>query len=82
MVLMIPVIALLALPLSRVNPREGRFTRLIPGMLLCFLYLGSLSAAKTSLQQGNLPQAVGLWWLHGLFLAIAFILNFIQKKVR
>ncbi|MDA1299132.1 MAG: LPS export ABC transporter permease LptF [Proteobacteria bacterium] len=82
MVLMIPVIALLALPLSRTNPRQGRFTRLIPGMLLCFLYLGSLSAAKTSLQQGNLPQAIGLWWLHGVFLAIAFVLNMMQMKAR
>lgn len=70
-VLMIPVIALLAIPLSRVNPRQGRFTRLVPAVVLCFLYVIALSSARSGMERGNLPLGPGLWWIHGIFIAIA-----------
>ena len=38
LVLMIPILVLLAVPLGRVEPRDGRFSRVAPGVLLCFLY--------------------------------------------
>ncbi len=68
--LMLPILALMAIPLSRVNPRQGRFTRLVPGMLLCFLYLVSLSAARSELERGGLPLEYGLWWIQGIFMAV------------
>ena len=71
MVVMIPILALIAVPLSRVNPRQGRLSKLMPGMFLCFLYIGSLAAAKTGIERGNIPLALGLWWIHGIFLFIA-----------
>ncbi|MDG2070373.1 MAG: LPS export ABC transporter permease LptF [Pseudomonadales bacterium] len=73
MVVMIPILALIAVPLSRVNPRQGRLSKLMPGMFLCFMYVGSLSAAKTAIERGNIPLELGLWWLHGIFLMIAFM---------
>ena len=74
-VLMIPVVALLAVPLSRVNPRQGRFIKLIPGMSLCFMYVASLSGGKAAMERGDVPMEYGLWWIHGVFLAIALALN-------
>ena len=71
MVVMIPILALIAVPLSRVNPRQGRLSKLMPGMFLCFLYVGSLAAAKTGIERENIPLALGLWWIHGIFLFIA-----------
>ena len=68
--LMLPVLALMAVPLSRVNPRQGRFTRLVPGMLLCFLYVVSLSAARSELERGGLPLEYGLWGIQGIFIAV------------
>ncbi len=69
-ILLVPVIALLAIPLSRVNPRQGRFTRLVPAMILCFVYIVALSGAKSAVENGNVPPAVGLWGVHVVFLLI------------
>ena len=74
MIVMIPIIALMALPLSKVNPRQGRFTRLVPGMILCFLYIIALSSARSSLGRGDLPVEAGMWWVHGIFLFIIVLL--------
>ena len=73
LVLMIPVIALLAIPLSRVNPRQGRFTRLVPAMVLCFLYVVALSAGKSGIEREDLPAGLGLWWIHGIFVLITIL---------
>jgi lipopolysaccharide export system permease protein len=73
-VLLIPVIALLAIPLARVNPRQGRFTRLVPAMILCFVYILTLSVARTALEKGSIPLDLGLWWIHGLALGTTFLM--------
>lgn len=73
-ILMIPLIALMAIPLSRVNPRQGRFTRLVPGMIICFLYVVSLISARSSLGRENLPIEAGLWWIHGIFIVVTYII--------
>lgn len=73
-ILLVPVIAIMAIPLSRVNPRQGRFTRLVPGMLLSFIYVISLSAARAAVEKQQLSTSVGLWWVHGIFIVIAFLL--------
>ena len=69
-VIMIPIIAVLAIPLSRVNPRQGRYSRLVPGMILCFVYVLLLSGTRSAMERGSLPLSMGLWWIHGLFLLI------------
>ena len=71
-VILIPIIALMAIPLARVNPRQGRFTRLVPAMILCFLYIVALSGARTALEKEDIPLSLGLWWLHGLALVTTF----------
>ena len=60
---MIPIMTIMAVPLSRVNPRQGRLTRLVPAMTLCFVYVVSLSGARSGLEEGNIPIEFGLWWL-------------------
>lgn len=73
-VLLIPIIALLAIPLARVNPRQGRFTRLVPAMILCFVYIVTLAGARTALEKGDIPLELGLWWIHGLALITTLIM--------
>ena len=65
-----PFSTLMAVPLSRVNPRQGRFLKLLPAILLYMAYLTLLISARGSLEKGNLSPALGLWWVHGVFLAI------------
>lgn len=72
--LFIPVLALLAVPLSKVSPRQGRFARLVPAVLLYLAYFGLLLICREQVARGNLPGWLGLWWVHGLFLALGWAL--------
>lgn len=68
------VVTLLAVPLSRVNPRQGRFLKLLPAILLYMTYLALLIASRDALDKGRMPQALGMWPVHGLFLVIGVLL--------
>lgn len=72
--LMVFVLALLAQPLSRVNPRQGRFAKLLPAVFLYVAYLSLLLAAVDAIGGGSLPAAIGVWPVHGLFLALGCLL--------
>jgi lipopolysaccharide export system permease protein len=74
--LLVFVVTLLAVPLSRVNPRQGRFLKLLPAILLYMAYLSLLIAARGALDKGKIPMSIGLWWVHGLFLLIGLMLQF------
>jgi lipopolysaccharide export system permease protein len=68
------VVTLIAVPLSRVNPRQGRFIKLLPAILLYMAYLSLLIAGRSALEKQQIPMALGLWWIHGLFLLIGLLL--------
>lgn len=74
LLLLIPILSLLAVPLSRVNPRQGRFAKLVPAILLYIGYFGLLLASKDWVAQGILPGFIGLWWVHGVFLFMGVLL--------
>lgn len=68
--LLVFIVTLMAVPLSRANPRQGRFLKLLPAILLYMAYLTILIAARGALEKGKMPIALGLWPVHGLFLLI------------
>jgi len=68
--LLVFVVTLLAVPLARVNPRQGRFLKLLPAILLYMAYLALLIGARGQLDKGKIPMELGLWWVHALFLLI------------
>ena len=68
--LLVFIVTLMAVPLSRVNPRQGRFLKLLPAILLYMAYLSILIAARGALDKGKIPAVFGLWWVHGIFLSI------------
>jgi lipopolysaccharide export system permease protein len=78
LILIVPVLCLLAVPLSKVNPRQGRFAKLAPAVLLYIIYFALLLASRDWLADGVLPAVVGLWWVHILFLGLG-ILMFQEK---
>ncbi len=61
-------LALLAVPLSRTSPRQGRYSRLFSAILIYIIYANMLGVARTWLEKGETPQLLGLWWVHGLML--------------
>ncbi|WP_328184589.1 LPS export ABC transporter permease LptF [Marinobacter sp. OP 3.4] len=74
--LIVPVVTLLAVRLSRVNPRQGRFFHLLPAMMIYILYLGLLIVARDALASGRVPEWIGMAWVHVLFLALGLWLQF------
>ena len=79
LIILIPILVLIAVPLSRVDPREGRFARFVPGMVLCFVYLLSLSSSRSGIGDGWLEPLPGLFLVHLSFLVIALTLFFWQE---
>ena len=75
------VLAIFAVPLSRSQPREGRYGRLAVGLLVFIIYFNLLSAAKAWLEQGAVPPIAGLWWVHGVMLTAALSMLAIQGGV-
>lgn len=70
--LMTLVVALLALPLGRLRPRQSRFARIWLAVLLFALYANLLQVAGLWLERGVTPAWLGLWWVHGLVALVAW----------
>ncbi|HEY4368961.1 MAG TPA: LPS export ABC transporter permease LptF [Steroidobacteraceae bacterium] len=66
--LMALILMVLAVPLSRLRPRQGRFGKIGAAVLSFFFYYQLLVAGRTWLESGAMPQIAGLWWVHGLAL--------------
>lgn len=75
------ILAILAVPLSRSQPRQGRYGRIAIGLLVFIIYFNLLSAGKAWLEQGTVSVSVGIWWVHGLMLTFAFGLIGFQNGV-
>jgi lipopolysaccharide export system permease protein len=73
-VLITVVLGLLAVPLARLRPRQGRHGRVVWAVLLFAVYAGLLSAGRTMLERGDTPLSLGLWWVHGVALMLAVAL--------
>ena len=78
LILIIPIICLLAVPLSKVNPRQGRFAKLAPAVFIYIIYFALLLASRDWLADGVLPAVIGLWWVHILFIGLG-VLMFQEK---
>lgn len=70
LIIMVPLLALIALPLSKVNPRQGRFARLFPAIVLFMVYISLLIAMRGMVEKATLG-AFGIWALHLVYLLIA-----------
>jgi lipopolysaccharide export system permease protein len=75
------ILAILAVPLSRAQPRTGRYGRIAIGLLVFIIYLNMLSAARAWIEQGVTPPMLGLWWVHGTMLLLAGLLLAVQNSV-
>lgn len=65
------VLMMIAVPLARLRPRQGRFGKIGAAILAYFLYFQLLVAARTWMEAGVLPAFLGLWWVHAIALCAA-----------
>ncbi len=72
--LALPLLTLIAVPLSRVNPRQGKFARMAPALLIYLGYFLMLMAARSAVADGVINPTIGLWWIHVLLLIFGIVL--------
>jgi lipopolysaccharide export system permease protein len=68
------VTALLAIPLSFVNPRLGRSLNIVTGVLIYFTYTNLNGLMRSWIAQERISFGIGVWVTHAAILAIALYL--------
>jgi lipopolysaccharide export system permease protein len=74
--LMTLIISLTAIALSQVNPRQGRFARLLPALVLFLGYLSLLMRFRDQIELGMVGAEFNLMALHAGFLLLGLWLLF------
>lgn len=79
---LVMILGLLAVPLSRTQPRQGRYTKILPAIIIYLLYLVALNAARGKMEEEGQEYAVALWGVHGMFLLLALLLLYWESLIR
>jgi len=58
------ILTFIAVPLSVVNPRQGKFAKMLPALMLFLGYFLLLTAMRSGIERQALPVSVGLWPIH------------------
>lgn len=74
------LLAMLAVPLSALRPRQGRYLTLLPAVLVYIVYIDLLLIARRWLEEGRVPAVIGLWWVHGVVLLLILLMLLINRK--
>ncbi|MFV2089615.1 MAG: LPS export ABC transporter permease LptF [Pseudomonadales bacterium] len=64
------LLALLAVPLSRTQPRRGRYSKVMLAVVIYALYYNLVGVARTGVEQ---QATASLWWAPGLLLGVVLI---------
>ncbi len=79
--LSILVLTLIVVPMAVVNPRQGRYAKLLPAILLYLSYFLLLSAGRSALERGTLPVFPGLYAVPVLYMLLfALPLNLAETR--
>jgi len=75
------ILALLAIPLSFVNPRAGRSLNLLLALLVYMSYSNMLSIAQVSIMQSRISFAAGVLGVHAVMLLLLLLLFYRRLMV-
>ena len=63
-------LVLLAVPLSRTTPRQGRFGSLFAAVLVFIVYYNLMGTAQVWVERGTVDPRIGMWWVHAVPVAV------------
>nr|WP_318383187.1 LPS export ABC transporter permease LptF [uncultured Enterobacter sp.] len=69
------MMALMVVPLSVVNPRQGRVLSMLPAMLLYLVFFLLQTSLKSNAAKGKIDPLIWMWAVNLLYLALAIGLN-------
>jgi len=78
--IMVLTLTLVAVPLSRVNPRAGKYAKLLPAMVLYIVYANMMFIARDWLAAGKIPTWIGMWWPHLIVVILGLLLLYRNQK--
>ena len=82
MPLMCIVLTVLAVPLARLKPRQGRYARVWVAVVVYLIYWNLISAGQAWIARGAIPVALGLWWAHAAVMLLALAVIFAPQAQR
>lgn len=80
--LMTLIVSFVAIALGQVNPRKGRFARLLPAVLVYLVYLSVLTTLRDDMTRAAANADIKIWLLHSAFLLLGLILLFGRQWLR
>jgi lipopolysaccharide export system permease protein len=83
--LMALVLMMIAVPLAKLRPRQGRFGKIGLAVLAYFIYYYLMIAARAGVEAGTTDPAIGIWWVHLVGVVVAFWLlkpDFLRRRPR
>jgi len=75
LVVSVLIMALMVVPLSVVNPRQGRVLSMLPALLLYLVFFLLQSSLRSNGAKGKLDPMIWMWFTNLVYFAIAMVLN-------
>jgi lipopolysaccharide export system permease protein len=71
------ILVFIAVPLSVVNPRQGKFGKLLPALMMFLGYLLLLTSMRSAIEKNAIPSIIGLWPIHisALFIGVMLLMK-------
>jgi lipopolysaccharide export system permease protein len=82
MPLMCIILTVLAIPLARLKPRQGRYARVWLAVVVYLVYSNLISAGEAWIAHGAIPVALGLWWAHAAVVLLALAIIFAPQAAQ
>lgn len=74
-------VSLVAIALGRADPRQGRYLKLFPAILIYLLYLVLLNVARDKIGSGDWSADLAMWVIHAFFLFVGLLI-FNWERIR
>ena len=74
------LLALIGVPLSRTDPRKGKYARVGQAVVIFAIYYNIFVVAKTWVEKGQVPPFPGIWWVPALLGGFLLVLLWRNAK--
>jgi lipopolysaccharide export system permease protein len=68
--LMMIVLAVVAVSISRYEPRAGKYGRLFVAIVIYMIYSQLIMSSKVAIAHQDIPSVLGMWWVHLSVMAV------------
>jgi len=75
------ITSFMALSLSRVGPRQGRYQKVLPSLAIFIIYLSFLVLGKTWFENNEIQDYLGLFSIHLVFFLLGFYLSKREARI-